>query len=146
MGSFACACRKILQKNPSECLNDVGDLSSQEIVSNGVCATSYQRIVNAVISDMSGMGMVISVTSVMLLGKVTGILICNMDESHMTCICCWQCKLEFIGFRCGAVHEVKKGACGVMWCIYEEVYGVVHEIEKIFYFYFKKVIFPEDYH
>ena len=102
-----------------ECLDDISDLSSQEIVSNSICA------------------------------MVTSISICNMDESHVTHICCWQHELESIGFRCsmvwcGAVHEVKKGACGVMWCICEEVYGVVHEIEKIF-FNLKKVKFLEDY-
>ena len=73
-------------------------------MSDGVCAVSCQRIANTVVSDMSGLGMVISAASVKLLGKVMGISICDMDESHVTRICCWQHKLESIGFRCSMVQ------------------------------------------
>lgn len=83
-------------------------------MSNGVCVARRQEIANTVVSDVSGLGMVIFSASVMLLGKVTGISICDMNESHVTHICCSQHELESIDFRCGAVHALGKERC--VWC------------------------------
>lgn len=79
-------------KNPSRLLDDVGGLSSREIVNGDIYCAGSQGIVSNVASGENSLGMETSTALVMLCVRVNGTTICHSGVSmtHSICTYCLQ--------------------------------------------------------